>query len=41
MKIENQKLFVFYYGLLTRISAIENNLGIDTGIVPKISGYNM
>jgi hypothetical protein len=26
---------------LTQISEIKNNLGIDTGIVPKISGYKM
>jgi hypothetical protein len=26
---------------LTRVSEIKNNLGIDTSIVPKISGYNM
>jgi hypothetical protein len=31
----------FDYCLLTRVSEIENNLGIDTGVVPNISGYNM
>jgi hypothetical protein len=25
---------------LTHISEIKNNLGIDTGIVPKVSGFN-
>jgi hypothetical protein len=35
------KTACFDYGLLTYISEIENNLAIDTGIVPKISGYNM
>ena len=29
------------YGLLTHISKIKNNLGIDTSIAPKIVGYNM
>ncbi len=27
--------------MLTHVSEIKNNLGIDTGIVPKIYGYNM
>ena len=27
----------FYFGLLTHNSEIKNNLGIDTGIVPKFS----
>ena len=35
------KTACFDYGLLTRISEIKNNLGIDTDIIPKISGYNM
>ena len=26
---------------MTRISEFKNNLGIDTGIVPKIFGFNM
>ncbi len=29
------------YGLLVPISEIKNNLGIDTGIVPKIAGFPM
>ena len=29
------------YDILTHISEIKNNLGIDIGIVPKISSYNM
>jgi hypothetical protein len=29
------------YGLLTHISEIKTNLGIDTGIVPKLVGFNM
>jgi len=29
------------HGLLTYISEIKNNLGIDTGIVPKNDGFNM
>ena len=29
------------YGLLTHISEIKNMLGIDTGIVPNIVGFNM
>ena len=29
------------YGLLTHISEIKNNLGINTGIVPKIASFNM
>ena len=29
------------YGLLVPISKIINNLGIDTGIVPKIDGFPM
>jgi len=29
------------YGLLTHISEIKNNLGIDTGIVPKKTGFDM
>ena len=36
-----QKTDCFDYGLLTHISEIKNILGIDTSIVPKISGYNM
>jgi hypothetical protein len=35
------KTACFDYDLLTHISEIKNNLGIDIGIVPKISGYNM
>jgi hypothetical protein len=35
------KTACFDYGLLTPVSEIKNNLGIDTCIVPKISGYNM
>jgi hypothetical protein len=35
------KTACFDYGLLTYISEIKNNLGIDTGIVPKISGYHI
>jgi len=35
------KTVCFGYGLLTHISEIKNNVGIDTGIVPKISDYNM
>ena len=27
--------------LLTHVFEIKNNLGIDTGVVPKIFGYNM
>ena len=30
------KIVCVDYGLLTHISEIKNNLGIDTGIVPKI-----
>ena len=29
------------YGLLVPISEIKNNLGIDTGMVPKIDGFAM
>ena len=29
------------YGLLTHISEIKNNLGIDTSIVPKDAGFNI
>ena len=29
------------YGLLTHITEIKNNLGIDIGIVPKIAGSDM
>ena len=29
------------YGLLTHISEVKNNLGIDTGIVKKIAGFHM
>jgi hypothetical protein len=29
------------YGLLVPVSEIKNNLGIDTGIVPKIAGFPM
>jgi hypothetical protein len=35
------KFACFDYGLLTHISEIKNSLGIDTGIIPKISGHNM
>jgi hypothetical protein len=35
------KTAFFGYGLLTHDSEIKHNLGIDTCIVPKISGYNM
>jgi hypothetical protein len=35
------KTSCFDYGLLTHISEIKNNLGIDTGIIPKILGHNM
>ena len=35
------KTACFDYGLLTRVSEIKKNFGIDTGIVPKISGFNM
>ena len=31
----------FDYGLLTHISEIKNNVGVDTCIVPKMSCYNM
>ena len=34
------KTACFYYGLLTNISEIKHNVGIDIGIVPKISGFN-
>jgi hypothetical protein len=29
------------YGLMVHISEIKNNLGIDSGIVPKIAGFPM
>jgi hypothetical protein len=29
------------YGMLVPISEIKNNLGIETGIVPKIDGFSM
>jgi len=35
------KIVCVNYGLLTHISEIKNNLAIDTGIVPKNSGFNM
>ena len=35
------KTACFDYGLLTHVSEIKNNLGIDTCVVPKISGYIM
>ena len=41
MQIVNFKTTCVNYGLLTRISEIKNNLGIDTGIAPKIAGFNM
>jgi hypothetical protein len=31
----------FDYGMLTHVSEIKISLGIDTCIVPKVSGYNM
>ena len=36
-----QKKACFDFGLLTHISEIKNNVGVDTSILPKISGYNM
>ena len=35
------KAACFNYGILTHISEIKNNIDIDTGIVPKISGYHI
>jgi len=40
-KNREPKTACFDYVLLTHISEIKNNLGIDTSIVPKIFGYNM
>ena len=40
LKIEKKTAY-FDYALLTRISGIKNNLGINTCFVPKIFGFNM
>ena len=40
MRIEIPKIACSDYGLLTRISEIKNNVGINIGIVPNIYGFN-
>ena len=41
LRIEIQKTACCDYGLFTHISEIKKYLGIDIGIVPTISGFNM
>jgi hypothetical protein len=40
-KNRETKTACVYYGLLTHISEIKNNLGIDTGSVHKIASFSM